>query len=135
MSEHSLDRALRPARHEPRDVSFMFMAVLLAGIGSVLLALMGLAYVMFPSELQDRRFAQPFPAYPAPQLQPSPPGDMKQFYAEEMQRLNGVGWQDQAAGIVHIPIDQAMHDIAAEGIPGWPAGSATASLGDRGTAP
>ena len=56
---------------------------------------------------------------------------MDAFRAEEMRRLNSAGWQDRAAGTVHIPIDQAMRAVAAEGIPGWPTGAAAASQGDR----
>ena len=34
---------------------------------------------------------------------------------------NGTGWIDKAHGIVHIPIADAMRQVAQEGIPGWPA--------------
>jgi hypothetical protein len=64
-------------------------------------------------------------------LQSDPGADWRAFHAEEMRRLNSVGWQDRAAQTVHIPIDQAMRAVAAEGIQGWPTGDATASQGDR----
>ena len=131
MSEHAADRALPAARHEKRDIGLRFILLLLSGIGCTLLLLMGLAYVIFPGEVKDRRFAEPFPTFPLPRLQPSPAVDWQVFYAHEMAWLNSAGWQDKAAGIVHIPIDQAMHDVAAEGIAGWPAGNTNVSEGDR----
>ncbi len=96
------------------------MLILLSGIGATLLALIGLAYVMFPRQVHDRRFTQPFPDFPAPRLQQDPAADWKKFHEAELRHLNGTGWIDRASGVVHIPIDRAMRDIAAEGIPGWP---------------
>ena len=124
-------RTLVPAQRETRDVRLRFMLALLGFIATVLLLMMGLAWWIFPGELADRRFAQPFPAFPAPRLQPSPRADMQAFYAQEMARLGSAGWQDRQAGTVHIPIDQAMRAVAAQGIPGWPAGNTHVSLGDR----
>lgn len=125
------ERALPPARRNPDDIGIRFMLGLFALIGGSLLALIGVAYLMFPKEVKDHRFAQPFPTFPPPRLQPSPPADMRKFYAEEMRRLNSAGWQDRAAGKVHIPIAQAMRAVAAEGLPGWPAGNPDVSQGDR----
>ena len=112
--------ALIRAQHEPQDVGPRFILILLAGISTSLLALIALAYFMFPRQVQDRRFTQPFPVFPPPRLQSDPPADWKRFHTAELQALNGTGWVDRAKGIVHIPIDQAMRDIAANGIPGWP---------------
>ena len=131
MSERTSHRTLPPARQEPQDVGVRFMVGLFALIGTTALLLMGLAYWIFPKEVNDDRFAQPFPSYPAPQLQASPPADMRTFYAQEIQRLNSAGWLDRGAGAIHIPIDQAMRDVAREGIPGWPAGRADVSQGAR----
>ena len=120
MSEHAGNKALVPARHEVTDVSLRFMLVLFALIGGTLVALVALAYWLYPGEVQDRRFAQPFPTFPAPRLQSDPAADMQQFLAAELHQLNSVGWQDRSAGSVHIPIDQAMQDVAKAGIPDWP---------------
>jgi hypothetical protein len=125
------DRALRPVLREKKDIGPRFMLLLLGLIGVCLVLMLGIAYLLFPRELRDQRFAGPFPNFPAPVPQPSPPVDMQLFYAREMQRLDSVGWIDKAAGTVHIPIDQAMKAVAAEGIPGWPTGSASASEGSR----
>ena len=77
--------------------------------------MLAIAYFMFPSVVQDRRFSQPFPQFPAPVLQPSPVVDMDAFRTKEMNRLNSAGWLDRAAGKVHIPIDQAMRAVAGRG--------------------
>jgi hypothetical protein len=66
----------------------------------------------------------PLPVYPEPRLQPSPPSDLQQFYAEEMQTLNSTGWVDKSHGVVHIPISEAMRIVANEGPAGWPTASA-----------
>ena len=132
MSDRAMpERTLRPVLREPRDIGLRFMLALLGFIGVCLLLMLGLAYVLFPQEIHDRRFAEPFPQYPPPVLQPDPAADMAAFYAQEIQRLNSAGWIDRSAGIVHIPIDQAMRIVAYEGIRGWPAGNAAASDGAR----
>jgi hypothetical protein len=125
MSEHAAERALPPARHEVQDISLRLIVGLLALAGVLLVLLIALARLMFPAEVKDARFSQPFPAWPAPMLQTDPAADMNRFYAAEIQRLNSAGWQDRAAGTVHIPIDQAMRAVVAEGIPGWPSGGTT----------
>lgn len=134
MAEHVADRALPPARREERDVGLRFMLGLFALIGFMLVLSLGVAFLAFPGSMEDRRFAQPFPDFPSPALQPSPRRDMQAFYAAEMAHLNSAGWQDRKAGIVHIPIDQAMRAIAAEGIPGWPTAppNSTAGLASDG---
>lgn len=114
------DRALPPVRRERADVAFRSMLGLFALILGVLLVLLGLAYWLFPKELADRHFTTPFPRYPSPVLQPNPQLDMDAFRAEEMHALNTAGWKDRAAGIAHIPIRQAMEQVAREGIAGWP---------------
>lgn len=130
MSEHVTERALSPAAHEPRDVKLRLILALFALTAGLLALLMGVAWWLFPSVVKDQRFAQPFPTWPAPRLQLNAADDMRRFYAQEMRQLNSAGWQDQVAGTVHIPIDQAMRAVVSDGIPGWP-GDAAASQGDR----
>ncbi len=45
---------------------------------------------------------------PGPLLQASPEEELIEMRRELNARLNGYGWIDEAAGKVHIPIDQAM---------------------------
>lgn len=113
---------LPPARHEPRDIGPRFVLLLLCGIGGGLLLMLGIALLIYPDAIRDERFARPFPDYPSPRLQPSPPDDMAAYRARERAWLHGFGWQDKAAGRVRMPIEQAMRAVATQGIPGWPAG-------------
>jgi hypothetical protein len=63
----------------------------------------------------------PLPVYPAPRLQSDSAADMRAFHAQQMRQLESTGWADEAHGVVHIPIVDAMHIVGREGIPGWPA--------------
>jgi hypothetical protein len=53
---------------------------------------------------------------------------MKRFYDDEMRWLNSAGWIDKANNIAHIPIFDAMREVAREGIPGWPSSSETSPV-------
>lgn len=111
------------AQREPKDVTGWFI------IGGFLLLVSTLAVVglvcwwIFPRSPYIERVPYPPPEYPAPQLQGAPHEDMVRFYRQELDRLNSVGWIDKAKGLVHLPIDQAMRQVASEGIQGWPAGA------------
>jgi hypothetical protein len=59
---------------------------------------------------------------PQPRLQTDPSQDLVKFRAEEDKRLDSYYWVDKKKGIVHIPIEQAMKEVAAEGIDGFPRG-------------
>ena len=117
------ERVVPPVTHEPSDISgrFILGAVGLV-LGTLLVITLGVL-VAFPLPHLDRTLADRLPIYPKPRLQPSPRQDMRRFHAGEMQRLNGTGWIDKSAGISHIPIADAMRQIAHDGIPGWPTGS------------
>jgi hypothetical protein len=54
---------------------------------------------------------------PEPQLQESPAAEIRQFRSVEEQRLHGYGWVDKEAGIVHIPIEEAMRLMGERGLP------------------
>ncbi|PYD59984.1 hypothetical protein CFR73_09190 [Novacetimonas maltaceti] len=91
-------------------------------IGLAVGGLVMVADVLFPQKSLDRLLKPPFPVIAEPRLQSDPAADMAAFAAREESALNGFGWTDAGSGIGHIPIDQAMGEIAREGIPGWPAG-------------
>jgi hypothetical protein len=75
---------------------------------------------LFPGRTVDRTIHLPLPHYPPPELQVSPRNDMAAFRAQEMRWLNSTGWVDKARGVAHIPIEDAMREVAQEGIAGWP---------------
>jgi len=112
---------LPPARHEGTDVTFRAMALagmlMLLTLGSML----GLAAWLYPSAQTDRQLAPAVAEnFPAPRLQPDVGADMARFRAEQLQQLNGAYWLDRERGRVHMPIADAMRDVASRGIPDWP---------------
>jgi len=115
------EREIPDARREPTDIGEGFIWGAVGVCLGTLVLCAGMVLALYPKSLSDVRLRLPLPVYPAPRLQPSPADDMRAFYAEEMRRLNGTGWVDRAHGIVHIPIDEAMREVAQEGIAGWPA--------------
>jgi hypothetical protein len=76
------------------------------------------AFPTTPADVNRKLTVEP----PQPRLQTDPSEDLVQFRAEEEKRLNGYYWIDKKKGIVHIPIDQAMKEVAGEGIDGFPRG-------------
>lgn len=54
---------------------------------------------------------------PYPRLQISPQVDLEQFRTEEEHELHSYGWIDKKAGIVRIPIDDAMNLLLKLGLP------------------
>ena len=61
-----------------------------------------------------------------PRLQTQPFKDIYLLRQAEQDKLSTYGWVDQAAGVVHLPIDEAMRIMsernAVESVPGSPAG-------------
>jgi hypothetical protein len=66
-----------------------------------------------PSDAPQRQTA-------APQLQIDPLTDVAAHREAETRELTTYGWLNRQRGIVRIPIDRAMQDIAASGIKDWP---------------
>jgi hypothetical protein len=112
---------LPPARHEQRDVGFKPM--LIAGVLMLLalLSVVGSAAWLFPDSRQDRVIDLPQAQFPTPQLQPRPAADLDVFRKRQLEALNSAYWIDRDARRVHIPIAQAMRDVAQHGITDWPA--------------
>ena len=54
---------------------------------------------------------------PEPRLQVNGYQDLVSYQKQQQDILNHYGWVDQAAGVVHIPIDQAMDDLLKKGLP------------------
>ena len=102
-------REIPDAEHETTDIGPGFIW---AAVAVCLATLLGCALVvlwLYPESRLDRTLQMPLPLYPEPRLQPNPPADLVRLHAKEL--LN-----DEAP----IPIDQAMREVAREGIPGWP---------------
>jgi hypothetical protein len=57
---------------------------------------------------------------PAPRLQQFPRNELYEFRRGEQEFLEGYGWMNKEAGIVHIPIDDAMRVLVERGLPSRP---------------
>ena len=111
------------ARHEYRDIGESSIWIAIAISGALLLACAALTFWLYPSSRLDRSMHLPLPPYPEPRLQPDPTADMRAFYATQAHRLSSAGPPDDGDHAAHIPIGQAMREVAQEGIAGWPAES------------
>lgn len=73
------------------------------------------------SEATERRYPlaageeQQLP--PVPRLQQFPRNELYTFRTEERDRLESYGWENKAAGTVHIPIEEAMKLTVERGLP------------------
>jgi len=114
------EKVLPAARHEPKDVGRSVIAGGTALVLGTVIILALLVFWLFPSAMSSRTLHLPLSQYPNPQLQTSPTEDLAAFHGKEMQWLNSAGWVDKARGIAHIPIADAMREVAQEGIPDWP---------------
>jgi hypothetical protein len=112
------------ARHEASDISERFIWGAIAVSAGLLLACALLTFWVYPGSRLERSVHLPLAAYPEPRLQPDPAADMRAFYGQEMRRLSSSGWADASHQAAHIPIDQAMREVARDGIADWPAESA-----------
>jgi len=59
--------------------------------------------------------------FPEPRLETDERTEINDFRLGEEQTLNSYGWVDQNAGVVHIPIAEAMKLVAQRGLPTRPA--------------
>ena len=113
--------------HETSDVNFR--GILGFGIGLVIVAiiihfLVWLMFVYFgtrESQLAAREFPlaaeQQNRLPPEPRLQANPKQDLADLRRNEDAILGSYGWVDQNAGIVRIPIDEAMKLTLERGLP------------------
>lgn len=103
--------------YEKRDVdvaSVTRAGLIVVGV-SALTALLLVGYVGWLMRAEARRAPDPralsFAAGrqpPTPRLQELPFQDIRGLHAEEDRVLSGYGWVDRPAGVVRIPVDDAM---------------------------
>ena len=59
---------------------------------------------------------------PAPRLQTAPRQDLQDLRGREDAQLNAYGWIDRNAGVVRIPVEEAMRLTVERGLPVRPEG-------------
>lgn len=114
-------------RHEESDVNIRAIFGFGAGLATALIAVSLIVWLLFV--YMDRREArQTAPAYPLaggqeirlppePRLQKTPREDLRAFRAREDDLLSRYHWADKQAGIVRIPIEEAMKLTLQRGLP------------------
>ena len=119
--------------HEPSDIDFR--AILAVGAGLVVAALVIYALVwllfLYLSNREAHGVLPEFPLAasqeqrlpPEPRLQTDPREDLRVLRQSEDQILQSYGWIDKNAGVVRIPIDEAMKLTVERGLPSRPEGA------------
>ena len=107
--------------YEPSDWHVGAIGIVLAMILVIIAIAVAALFAGFPIAAFDveRRMTT---AMPEPALQTDPAQDLAKLRAREDQRLNGYYWIDREKGILHIPIEEAMKQVVARGLDGFPQG-------------
>lgn len=122
MTEHPVPHGDHGVRFEKTDVESrpiirfgIVLIVVCVVIGGLLVYLFrGFADLEYESDPPPAPLAHAEPGRqpPAPRLQTQPFDDYERMRAEEDRILGRYGWVDERAGVVHIPIDEAMKQVA-----------------------
>lgn len=115
------------SRHESTDVSIggVFGFALGMAIAGVLIHFVVWVLFTFFVARASRKVTPEFPLAtqqenrlpPEPRLQTNPRQDLRDLRAQEDAILGSYGWVDKNAGVVRIPIDQAMKLAVQRGLP------------------
>ena len=100
--------------HEPAEFAARRIALLGGGLllSVVILAAAIQAVVRGPHSAERNAVVAGGGEVPSPRLQTQPIEDYAHYFAEKRAQLDSVGWIDRERGIAHIPIEQAMDDVA-----------------------
>jgi len=114
--------------HEESDVDIRGILVFAAGL---LVTAIGISFIVwllfnyFTAREARRQGTPEFPLAateehrlpPEPRLQTNPREDLRELLDTEQRTLTTYGWVDRNAGIVRIPIDEAMRLTIQRGLP------------------
>lgn len=103
-------------RHEPYDFNARRIAWIAAALGAIVLLLSVAVHAGIGARRSTQRSAHWIDDQRrTPELQNAPLDDLAQYERDKRAQLDGYRWIDRNAGIVHIPIEQAMRVSAARG--------------------
>ena len=117
----------RPVHRETSDVSIGGVVGFGISLIITLVVVFGLVWLFY--SFLRREAARPVPSEfplaatsmrrlpPEPRLQTDPREDLQNLRANENQVLTTYGWVDRNAGVVRIPIEQAMKLTVERGLP------------------
>jgi hypothetical protein len=114
--------------HEASDVDFFRILKFAAGLAALVVASYLVVFGVFEylSASTDRASSErhyPLAAGqenrlpPEPRLQTNPRQDLRDLRTAEREQLTGYQWVDKNAGVVRIPIDEAMRLTIERGLP------------------
>jgi hypothetical protein len=116
-----------PVGHEGTDVNIRAVLGFGAGlfVAAVLIQFMVWLLFLYFSGREAARVAPEYPLAvgeqtrvpPEPRLQTNPREDLRILRAREDGVLNSYGWVDRTAGVVRIPIDEAIKLTVQRGLP------------------
>ena len=114
-------------RHETSDVDVKAILTVGAGLAAATLAVSGIVWllVVYLAGAGTQTGTREFPLAvtyeqrlpPEPRLQTNPREDLAEMRQAEDQVLESYGWVDKDAGVVRIPIDEAMRLTLERGLP------------------
>jgi hypothetical protein len=104
---------------ERRDAPLWLIGILAAGVVVFVVLSSVILMFVYPGALRGPSDA-PHGMSAEPRLQIDPAADLAAYRAAEERQLGSYGWVDKQRGIVRLPIDEAMRDIAAARIKDWP---------------
>lgn len=107
---------------ERTDVSPGLIGVIATALIGVVAVSIIVIMLIYPGALRGMTDAPRITAA-APRLEVDPAADLAASREAEDHELDSYGWVDKPRGIVRVPVDQAMHEVAAEGIKDWPEGA------------
>ena len=127
MAEVPIDTTPPQHGYETQDFNIRVVALFALSMIVVLagsLALMAWLFDIFHAtpggyRLWGAPLASNPPQPPGPRLQSSPTRDFQEMLRTENTRLQSYGWVDRSAGMVRMPIDQAMQVVLERGLPSW----------------
>jgi hypothetical protein len=134
---HSTGTQMDPAavHHETSDVSFGGILGFAAGLAIAAVLIHLIIWLLFQlfSGREAQRATVTFPLAagqehrlpPEPRLQANPRQDLRDLRSAEDAVLNSYGWVNKNAGIVRIPIGEAMKLTVQRGLPARPANRGT----------
>jgi hypothetical protein len=114
-------------RHEESDVNVRGVLGFAAGLLVTAVLIQVMVWLLFVY-FSGREAARVVPEYPLaageqtrlppePRLQTNPREDLRALRAREDAILNSYGWVDKTAGVVRIPIDEAIKLTVQRGLP------------------
>jgi len=120
--DHSMHSTPNGAGHEKSEVSVPFIVVSLSVllVGTFLVALLVVGIFQFFSHTYQtqesaRQNQQQIP--PEPRVEVEPYKQLLDVHAREEHVLSSYAWVDKGQGIVRIPINQAIDELAKKGLP------------------